>query len=88
MAGLLAIVAHLGATRVTVSSGRATAVSVESTVAAAVGSAVLGGVVLLRLLGELNGDAGAAKIGIVQFLDCLIGILLILVINEGVISLW
>lgn len=58
MAGLLAIVADLGAAGVAVSSGRAAAVSVEATVTAsvatAVGSAVLGGVVLVRLLGELD----------------------------------
>ena len=66
MTGLLAIVADLGAAGVTVSSGRAAAVSVvatvTATVATAVGSAVLGGVVLVRLLGELDGDAGTAKI--------------------------
>jgi len=66
VAGLLAIVADLGTARVTVSPGRATAVSVEAavtaTVATAIGSAVLGGVVLVRLLGELDGDAGTAKI--------------------------
>ena len=68
MTGLLAIVADLGAIGAAVSSGRATAVSVEAatvtaTVASAVsGSAVLGGVVLLRLLGELDGDARAREI--------------------------
>lgn len=67
MTGLLAIVADLGAIGAAVSSGRATAVSVEATVTATVasavsGSAVLGGVVLLRLLGELDGDARAREI--------------------------
>jgi hypothetical protein len=66
VAGLLAIVADLGATGVAVSPGRAAAVTVEAavtaTVATAVGSAVLGGVILVRLLGELDGDAGTAKI--------------------------
>jgi hypothetical protein len=85
--GLLAIVADLGSAGVAVSSGRAAAtVSVES-VATAVGSAVLGSVILLRLLAELNGDARSIEITVVQFLDRLIGVLLFLVVNEGVISL-
>jgi hypothetical protein len=58
VAGLLAIVADLGATGVAVSPGRTAAVSVEATVTAAVatavGSAVLRGVVLVRLLRELD----------------------------------
>ncbi len=92
MTGLLAIVADLGATGVAISSGRAAAVSVvatvTATVATAVGSAILGSVVLVRLLGELDCEARALEISTVQLLDCLLGVLLVLVINEGVISLW
>ena len=63
MPWLLTVVADFGAARVAVASRRTAAVSVvAATVATAVGSAVLGGVVLVRLLGELDGDAGTAKI--------------------------
>lgn len=89
MTGLLAVVADLGAAGVAVSPGRAAAVSVEGAVAvaAAVGSAVLRRVVLVRLLRELDRDARTAKIGVIQLLDRLVGVLLVLVIYEGVISL-
>lgn len=87
VAGLLAVVADLRAAGVAVSSGRAAAVSVVASVGAAVGPAVLGGVVLLRLLAELDGDARAADVAVVQLLDGLVGVLLVLVVDEGVISL-
>lgn len=94
MTGLLAIVADFGAARVTVSSGGSTAavsvvaaVAVTATVATAVGSAVLRRVVLVRLLGELDREAGTAKVGVVQLLDRLLRILLVLVIDECVVAL-
>ena len=88
VARLLTVVADLGAAGVAVASGRATAVSVEAaSVTTAVGSAVLRRVVLLRLLAELHRDARTAEVTVVQLLNCLVGVLLILVIYEGVVAL-
>ena len=88
MPRLLAVVADLGAARVAVASRRTAAVSVvAATVAPAVGSAVLRRVVLVRLLAELHRNARTAKVTVVQLLNCLVRILLILVIYEGVVAL-
>lgn len=87
MTRLLAIVADLGSAGVAVSSGRAAAAAISVESVATAWSAVFSSVILLRLLAELNGDARSIEITIVQFLDCLVGIFLVLVVNEGVISL-
>lgn len=88
MPRLLTVVADFGAAGVAVASGRAAAVSVEAaSVTTAVGSAVLRRVVLLRLLAELHRDARTAEVTVVQLLNCLVGVLLILVIYEGVVAL-
>jgi hypothetical protein len=79
MAGLAAVVACLGST--IISARRAIAATI---VISAGRSSISAGIIFATLLAELDGDALAIKVLVVKFLNCSLGILLVLVLAEGV----
>ena len=79
VAGLAAVVACLGST--IISARRAIAATI---VISAGRTSISAGIIFATLLAELDGDALAIKVLVVKFLNCSLGILLILVLAEGV----
>jgi hypothetical protein len=83
VAWLAAVVACLGST--IISTRRA----ITTTIVISAGRASISArIILATLLAELDGDALAIKVLIVKFLNCSLGILLILVLAEGVGTLF
>lgn len=79
VAGLAAVVACLGST--IISARRAIAATI---VISAGRTSISARIIFATLLAELDGDALAIKVLVVKFLNCSLGILLVLVLAEGV----